>query len=210
MLADAVPELAPEDRLLLGSYGDGSDGFLLRSLTSAADRPDVSGLDGWLESSTRMDSYPQMLNFQELLKKDEPSRSSSAIEYWRDQPVEQPLHGVRCNECGLVQYPLHRVCFECGAQDDFEEVTLAKQGTVFTYTLDHIDRSGDKGEYLATPIPRLVIDLDGGGRIFLQLTDGDPQAVELGMNVELTFRKIHDGSGFHNYYWKARLPRTNQ
>lgn len=25
-----------------------------------------------------------------------------------------------------------------------------------------------------------------------------------GVPLELTFRRLHDGGGFHNYFWKAR------
>ncbi len=28
--------------------------------------------------------------------------------------------------------------------------------------------------------------------------------VQIGMEVELTFRKEHEGADFHNYYWKCR------
>jgi uncharacterized OB-fold protein len=67
-------------------------------------------------------------------------------------------------------------------------------------TLDHLAL----GMYLNVPIPRVVIDLDGGGRVFLEMTDCDPQQVKVGMPVELTFRRLHEGSDFHNYYWKCR------
>ena len=38
----------------------------------------------------------------------------------------------------------------------------------------------------------------------MQLTDVDPEQVEVDMPVELTFRKYHEGSGLQNYFWKAR------
>ena len=85
-----------------------------------------------------------------------------------------------------------------------EPVKLAKHGRIFTYTLDHLVG----GEYLETPVPKVVADLDGGGRVFFDMTDVDPAEVHIGMDIELTFRRLHDGAGFHNYYWKARPPRT--
>ena len=48
------------------------------------------------------------------------------------------------------------------------------------------------------------VDLGGGGRVYLQLTDCDADRVAIGMPLELTFRRLHDGGGFHNYFWKAR------
>jgi uncharacterized OB-fold protein len=92
------------------------------------------------------------------------------------------------------------VCGECSAKDQIEDVKLAKTGRVFTFTLDHLE----DGQYVNVPVPRLVLDLEGGGRVFLSMTDGDPQSVEIGMSVEIIFRRLHEGSSFHNYYWKCR------
>ncbi|MCZ7530118.1 MAG: hypothetical protein M5U31_07090 [Acidimicrobiia bacterium] len=49
-----------------------------------------------------------------------------------------------------------------------------------------------------------MIDLEGGGRIFLDVTDCQPDDVHPGLDVELTFRRIHGGGGYNNYYWKCR------
>jgi uncharacterized OB-fold protein len=40
------------------------------------------------------------------------------------------------------------------------------------------------------------------------MTDRDPAKVDIGMRVEMTFRKIHDGAGLHNYFWKCRPIRV--
>ena len=60
-----------------------------------------------------------------------------------------------------------------------------------------------------TPVPRCVIDLDGGGRVLLNMTEieNPEENVSIGMEVELTFRRIHEGGEFKNYYWKCRPPR---
>lgn len=47
-------------------------------------------------------------------------------------------------------------------------------------------------------------DLDGGGRVFGQLTDGDPATVAFAMPVEISFRRTHEGEGIMNYFWKFR------
>ena len=43
-----------------------------------------------------------------------------------------------------------------------------------------------------------------GGRFYGQLTDCDPATVAFEMPVELCFRRIHDGEGIMNYFWKFR------
>jgi uncharacterized OB-fold protein len=87
--------------------------------------------------------------------------------------------------------------------DNFEVIPLPKTGKVYTFTLDHLVG----GNYLNVPAPKCVIELDGGGKIFLEMTDCDPKEVKVDMLVEFTFRRIHEGAGFHNYYWKCRPPR---
>ncbi|TMA49559.1 MAG: hydroxymethylglutaryl-CoA synthase, partial [Deltaproteobacteria bacterium] len=82
--------------------------------------------------------------------------------------------------------------------DGLTEVRLGRRGTLFTFTNDYLFESPDP------PVSHAVVDLEGGGRIYLQLTDCEPERVEIDMPLELTFRRLHDGGGFHNYFWKAR------
>ena len=37
-----------------------------------------------------------------------------------------------------------------------------------------------------------------------ELTDYDLDHVEIGMPLEMTFRKLSQGEGIVNYFWKAR------
>jgi uncharacterized OB-fold protein len=98
-----------------------------------------------------------------------------------------------------------RSCYSCRADDPFERVKLSYKGEIFTFTLDHLVG----GAYLDTPVPRCVIDLDGGGRVLLDMTeiDNPEENVKIGMRVELTLRKCHEGKEFKNYYWKCRPER---
>jgi uncharacterized OB-fold protein len=52
-------------------------------------------------------------------------------------------------------------------------------------------------------------DLDGGGRFYAQVTDCHPAAVSFEMPAELTFRRIHEGEEYVNYFWKLR-PATER
>jgi uncharacterized OB-fold protein len=53
----------------------------------------------------------------------------------------------------------------------------------------------------------VLIEFEGGGRAFFDLTDRDPAKVEVGMPVEMTFRKLQYDRGLTNYFWKARPVR---
>ena len=50
----------------------------------------------------------------------------------------------------------------------------------------------------------VAADLEGGGRFYAQLTDADPDTIAIDMRVELTFRRLHEGEGYVNYFWKFR------
>jgi uncharacterized OB-fold protein len=47
-----------------------------------------------------------------------------------------------------------------------------------------------------------VIDADGGARLYLQIADADD--IQIGDRVAFTYRRLHEGAGNRNYYWKAR------
>jgi hydroxymethylglutaryl-CoA synthase len=72
-------------------------------------------------------------------------------------------------------------------------------GTIVTFTIDRLAYSP------SPPIVFAVVDFDGGGRLPVELTDVDADAVRTGARVELTFRKLFTADDIHNYFWKARL-----
>jgi hydroxymethylglutaryl-CoA synthase len=201
MLAGALEQAQPGDKLLVANHGDGADAFLVELGEAFAPVEGRKGLIGHLFQKRDLPNYTAYAHFRKLMEREEPPMTSSAVTYWRDARQELNLHGASCRKCGIVQYPIPRVCGECGTRDQFDEVKLARTGTVYTFTLDHLVG----GQYVNVPVPRLVVDLEGGGRVFLEMTDGDPQEVKVGLPVEVVFRRLHEGSAFHNYYWKCRL-----
>jgi uncharacterized OB-fold protein len=50
----------------------------------------------------------------------------------------------------------------------------------------------------------VLVDFEGGGRAFFDLTDRDPDKIKVGTEVEMTFRKMQFDRGITNYFWKAR------
>ena len=78
--------------------------------------------------------------------------------------------------------PKPRVCVECGHRGGLDDHRLSRRGTVFTFTNDYLFASPD------SPVAHAVVDLGGGGRVFVQMTDCDAEAVEIDLPVELTFR----------------------
>jgi 3-hydroxy-3-methylglutaryl CoA synthase len=200
MLAGALEQAKAGDTLLVVNNGDGADAFVVELEEDFAPVAGRKGLAGHLTQKRNLPNYTAYAGFRKLMKRDDVDPRGSAVTYWRDANIVLNFHGGRCSNCGAVMYPIPRLCDHCAAKDQIEEIKLAHTGTVYTFTLDHLE----DGQYVNVPVPRLVLELEGGGRVFLSMTDGDPQEVKIGMPVELTFRRLHEGSSFHNYYWKCR------
>ena len=199
LLGAALERAKPGEHILLVSYGDGADALLLRTTDHIAQYQTACSLFSQIERKRLLPSYGKYARFRKLIKKDSGGDDlASPVVLFRDRRTVLSLHGGRCPKCGTVQFPRHRVCIECGHRDGLEEHKLARRGTLFTFTNDYIHDSPD------APTTHGVVELDGGARVYVQLTDVEPEHVEVDMPVELTFRKYHEGSGLQNYFWKAR------
>ncbi len=209
LLIGALRRPKPDAKILMAGFGDGADAILMQVRDRDALRnlgKTRMGFIGHQKSMKALKNYNKFLAFKEVLEKDRYTRKSSAVTIWRDTASVYKWYGVKCKSCGTIQYPdMLRSCYVCRADDQFERVKLALKGTIFTYTLDHLVG----GAYLDIPVPRCVIDLDGGGRVLLNMTEIEKpeENVQIGMRVELTFRKEHEGAEFKNYYWKCRPER---
>jgi hydroxymethylglutaryl-CoA synthase len=201
MLAAALERAKAGDLILVAAYGDGADAILLRATGAPATA--ANGVHRQIEVKRTLPSYGRYARFRKLVRKETTAQDvSSPVVLFRDRKELLPLHGGKCPACHTVQFPKHRVCIECGHPGGLDDVALARRGTLFTFTNDYLFESPDP------PVTHGVVDLDGGGRLYCQLTDCDADGVEIDMPLELTFRRMHDGGGFHNYFWKARPART--
>jgi uncharacterized OB-fold protein len=117
---------------------------------------------------------------------------------WRERAQNIRLHGVKCKKCGMVQYPPQRICAGCHAKDQFESYRFSdKRAELFTYTTDYLTPTPDP------PLVLAVVDFDGGGRIWVNITDKDEGELEIGMPLKMTFRRLFTADGIHDYFWKC-------
>jgi hydroxymethylglutaryl-CoA synthase len=125
---------------------------------------------------------------------------------WRERKRILPLYGIRCRQCGVIQYPPQRVCIECGAKDDFDDYKLSdKKARIFTFATDRLTPTN------APTAVNTVLEFEEGGRMICELTDCDPAEVRIGTPVEMTFRKLRQFPEIYDYFWKARpIERQNQ
>ena len=203
LLAAALEEATPEQLLLTVSYGDGSDVIGFRTTPKIHESHSNFGVSGYLDSGLLLDSYETYARWRDVWLTDSSSRrpqaqSPSVTALWREEEQNIRFHGAVCNQCGYVQYPPQRVCVECQTRDDSSSIRLSDQpGTVFTYSLDYLAGTVD------TPLAVVVVDFEPGGRVLCMMTDRETSEVQIGMPIEMSFRKLRVVNGIHNYYWKA-------
>jgi len=207
LLTAALEEAKPGDRILLASYGEGSDAFVLQVTDQIAKIKARRGMKGHLESKKVMDDYRQYLIWRGILPI-EPRKETvafiSAPALWRERDANLRLRGVKCKVCGTIQFPPQRVCTKCHSKDQFEPYRLSdKKAEIFTFSMDYITYP-----VLERPVVNVTIDFEGGGRALLYLTDREAEQVKCGLPVEMSFRKLMVRDGIHNYYWKAIPVRT--
>ena len=195
--------------IALVEIADGADVVLLRTsgaLAGVQAARQEAGLRtvARLAEEGRSDlSYAVFLSWRGMLPREPPRRPDPERP---DAPASRRTEGwkfgfnaSRCLACGFLHLPPTRVCVSCQAVDQMKPERMADvRGTVATYTIDRLAFS------LSPPMVGAVIDFDGGGRYRGEMTDVDPDAVEVGTRVEMTFRRLYSAEGVHNYFWKAR------
>jgi len=201
MLAGALEDASPGDKILVAGGGDTYDVVLLEVTDKIKKLAPRRGIKGYLASKSNLDSYARFLARKDMVPMESEENVSSAIQMWRDRKSVLPLYGKKCESCSTVYFPPRRVCPNCHEYDMNVDWKLAKKGTLWNSIDDNLAPNPEP------PTTLTITDLDGGGRIFMQMTDREAGTTELGMPVELTFRIIHEGGGFHNYFWKTRPVR---
>jgi len=202
-LIAALEEAEPGDRFLFSTYGDGADAFVLRVNERIKSVKEGRGVKGYVQSKKLLATYEKYLLYRELLEQPPElfNVDTAATTLWRDRRWVLRGHGSKCRRCGMVTFPIERVCYRCQAKDDFEEVRLTdKKAKVFTFSRDKL--AGSSAE---PTIVQVVAESEcEQARIYCMMTDCDPETVEIGMPVEMTFRRIREARGFYNYFWKLR------
>ena len=205
MLASLIEQSAPGQLLAVVSLADGADVLVFRTT-------DARG--GWSATETVADQiaagaelpYGKFLSWRGMVtveppRRPEPQRVSSSAA-WRNEEWKFGFVGSQDRSSGAVHLPPSRISMQGGAVDDMEPIGRADAiGTIATYTIDRLAYSP------SPPIVFAILDFDGGGRFPVELTDVDPDAVDIGDRVTMTFRRLFTADGIHDYFWKARPVR---
>ncbi len=199
MLVAALQEVNPGDKILLASYGDGSDVLILEATDALPAYKEHIDFKTLFDRKELMSSYTKYLAFKETFEAEFQDYYSSISALFRERDRFSRLMGGKCKNCGYITTLALRVCPNCRKKDLFENLKLARKGSVFTFTQEWYYPSPEPPTTLA------VVDLEGGGRIYCQMTDcSDPEIVKIGMPVEMTVRKYHEALDLPHYYWKCK------
>jgi len=208
-LADMLERAEPGALLALVVVADGADVVLLRAtdaLPGARQARHAAGLADVADQAASAPGdlpYARFLTWRGALLREPPRRPDperpGAPATWRSTPWKGGFEASDCRSCGFRHLPPARVCLRCRTIDEMDPVRLADVGgRVATYTVDRLAFS------MSPPVIGAVVDFDGGGRYRCEMTDADPDAVDIGTRVEMVFRRLNTAKGVHNYFWKAR------
>ena len=115
------------------------------------------------------------------------------------------LEGQRCKECSAIFLGARDVCSKCGTRGRFEAKKLAKNGTLYVYSIVHRSFPGIQVPYVSA-----IVDLEGGGTLKGNLinVEPDPEKIKMGMPIEVIFKlaptKDREGNEYLTYYFQPR------
>src|SRR5689334_4321197 len=116
------------------------------------------------------------------------------------EDVEPQLIGSRCTQCSIVTFPQQDSCPRC-ASTAMAEQLLSRRGRLWAWTTQDFPPpsppyGGPAGEAFA-PYGIGYVELAGEVKVESRLTESDPSALEIGMEMELAlvpFRTDADGN----------------
>ena len=196
-LAAALEECRPGDQVLVVSYGSGAEALLFQCTDRLAPEAIHRPVSAQLAQGKPLAHYGKFLAFRRHVETEVMRAFSSVPTMVREERQNLRLYGQKCADCGAVSYPRRHLCWQCSGKN-LDEYRLSRRGRIFTFAKDHLVPNPDP------PTVMVSADLEGGGRFYGQLTDCDPAAVTFEQPVELCFRRIHEGEGIINYFWKFR------
>ena len=141
MLASALEEAKPGDKMLVVGYGSGCDALFFEVTDNITRLTPRRGISGSLAKRTDLDNYLKYLTWRRMVPADtglrgEEQKWTRWTLQWRNHKMILGMEASKCKKCGTQQYPPQRICVnpECGAIDEMEPVVVC-----LLYTSDAAD-----------------------------------------------------------------------
>lgn len=191
--------------ILLIDYYNGTNIFHIEQTKQISAK--INTIEDQLKETALIESYQDYLTLRKagnLNSNTQQKQDMFSSDMMLEREKESILHleGFECKQCGSVFFIKTKRCKKCGCEE-FCLKKLKKHGVIFSFTKEHYFPSS------FSPIIMAVVDLDGGGRLTLQVTDEmyarDPKETLIGTKVKLVLRKMMENDAKPNYFWKCKL-----
>lgn len=112
------------------------------------------------------------------------------------------LNGFQCEKCQTIYFIKSAQCKKCKCEK-FSLKKVQQTGTVYSLTKEYYF------PHSFPPITMAIIDLEGGGRVTVQMTDDiyeeEKNKIQIGSKVKLVLRKMMEKGAKPDYFWKGKL-----
>lgn len=205
MLARAIEDMRPGERVLVAQFGQGATALVLEASDTITGFPAAASAalaDGVAEANyLKLPIFRGLMPWERGLRGRFPVNEALTTAY-RNSEALLGFVGGRSPETGQVQFPPSRLAvseagFFAETQQPWPLADLG--GTVATATADRLAFSR------SPPNCYGLIDIPGGARLMMDFTDPDAERLSPGDAVRFVFRikDLDERTGFRRYFWKA-------
>ncbi|MEM0014147.1 MAG: Zn-ribbon domain-containing OB-fold protein [Candidatus Nezhaarchaeales archaeon] len=120
---------------------------------------------------------------------------------WQLAERRYRLVGSKCLKCGRLFVGLRKVCPQCKSTE-FEYVELSRRGKIYSYT---VIRAPPMEREKYGPYIMAIVELDDGCRLTAEIVDCSSEEIDIGTEVEATFRKIGEESESGIIYYACKF-----
>jgi len=208
MFAHALETAKPGQVFVVAQFGQGCEVNVFRTTDRITTWKPERGISGWLADGKPETNYMKWLVFNGLVEwekgmRAEKDNKTALTTLYRNNDMILGLVGGRCTETGTVQFPRTRISVNPNnaAVDTQVPYKFAeKPASILSWSADNLTYA------MSPPNHYGMMVFEGGGRIFMDITDVDPGDVDSGTPVRMTFRvkEWDDRRGFTRYFWKAQ------
>lgn len=205
MLARAMEQMQPGERVLVAQFGQGATALILEATDALAgfDPGVTAALAGGIAEANylKLPIFRGLLAWERGLRGRLPVNEALTTAY-RNAEALLGFVGGRSPQTGHVQFPASHIAvaesgFHAQAQEPWP--LADRGGTVATATADRLAFSR------SPPNCYGLVDIAGGGRLMMDFTDPEAARLAPGDKVHFVFRikDLDERTGYRRYFWKA-------
>ena len=191
LLVAALEKAKAGEKILLVGFGQGADALLFEVTPEIAKLPKRLGVAGHLARRKEETSYGRFLAFNDLIElergmRSETDKATPLSSLWRNRETVTSFTGGKCSKCGTLQFPQDRHL----RQSELQRASTRRSPTpsptwparIKSYTADRLTYSPDP------PSCYGMIEFEEGGRVMIDFTDIDADALKVGQPMQMMFR----------------------